>query len=508
MLTMNPHASHDRTLLSKAIITNFAFPVSAPGALYPLEKRPDPMHPSPVVAEPPTPTSTVALRRPHATSASEDDILPMPSISRTPQRSSSRTYRWVEDQQHLSGAAEHPPHLDAGVASTRAHPYLAYPHLSAASLAKDNKGTIRTIESYVFVDDDVAAQLEPTERVPRGRDASVAQSPSAGPRADTPSPAPAPVPAPATTPRKSFRSSQAIFPSSSPLRSLHLTFSSRRPSAPATSAPRSHSPASSISTFRRTPAPAGLHSRDSSLVTVNAIHQRSARTDSPELSASPPKTTAWKFKRPSVAGHFSPAPSDENESAHPPPRKSTSSSATQSGSSTVYTRTSSDVPHKMHFGSIRSHSSATIFSTSPSLWSLPTDASHINDPPESEHVLARDRLQSSSESSVVAWKPSSSPVPHFGSVSSLLASPRSRNRRKRKLIVSGIPPDDERRFQGVRKWCESFGELSSINRAPNGDLHVDFRKAEVADTVCRLNARVYIAGVGSVCLSWFTGKRP
>ncbi|EIW64190.1 uncharacterized protein TRAVEDRAFT_111365 [Trametes versicolor FP-101664 SS1] len=410
-------------------------------------------------------------------------------MSRTPHRSSSRTYRWVEDQQHVSGARPE----TAPPSSMRANPYLAYPHLSATSLVKDNKGTIRTVESYVFVDDDAP-------HAPRGRDAGATTQPAS--RAETPS-------AP-STPRKSFRSSQGLFHSASPLRSLHLTFSARRPSAPApaatSSVERSLSPASSTSTFRRTAATAAAaHSRGSSLSTVNAMHQRSARAASPELSASPPKTTAWKFKRPSVAGHFSPAPEDEQEGS-PPPRPSTSSSFTHSGSSTVYTRTSSDAPRKMHFGSIRSHSSTTIFSASPSLWSLPTDASHINDPPESEKVIARDRLQSSSEGASVAWKPSSTAVPHLGNVTNILTSPRSR--KKRKLIISGIPPDDERRFEGVRKWCESFGELNSITRAPNGDLHIDFRKVEVADTVCRLNARVYIAGVGSVCLSWFTGKRP
>ncbi|KAH9898263.1 hypothetical protein C8Q73DRAFT_744305 [Cubamyces lactineus] len=419
----------------------------------------------------------------------------MPAISRTPQRSSSRTYRWVEDQQHIGAAtnsasaattAPAPP----TTASAACHPYLAYPQLSAASLVKGNKDTIRTVESYVFVDDDVA---QPTERVPRGRDARVAEPAS---RTDTPS-----------TPRKSLRASQGIFHSGSPLRSLHLTFTSRRPSAPASSAPRAHSPgASSTSTFRRNPT--ASHSRGSSLSTANAIYQRSACTESPELSASPPKTTAWKFKRPSVAGHFSPAPEEEAEGI-PPPRPSTSSSVTHSGSSTVYTRTSSDAPRKMHFGSIRSHSSTTIFSSSPSLWSLPTDASHINDPPESQKVIARDRVLSASEgSSSATWKPSpAGVVPNIGGVTSMLTSPRARGR-KRKLIISGIPPDDARRFDGVKKWCESFGELNSITRVHNGDLHVDFRKAEVADTVCRLNARVYIAGVGSVCLSWFTGKRP
>ncbi|KAI0778324.1 hypothetical protein BD413DRAFT_465897 [Trametes elegans] len=417
-------------------------------------------------------------------------------MSRVPQRSSSRTYRWVEDQHHISGAADQAANsvddLDAPARSispspgARGNPYLAYPHLSAASLVKGNKD-IRTVESYVFVDDN---RVQPAERVPRGGDANGTQPAS---RSETPS-----------SPRKSQRTSQGIFHVGSPLRSLHLTLTSRRPSTPSSSAaPRAHSPASSTSTFRRNPGHAGSHSRGSSLATVNALHQRGGRADTPELAASPPKTTAWKFKRPSVADHFSPAPEEEPEPVHAP-RPSTSSSVTHSGSSTVYTRTSSDAPRKMHFGSIRSHSSATIFSASPSLWSLPTDASHINDLPDCEKVLARDRHLSGPEGAV--WKPVSSAGAHFGSVTNILATPRAR--RKRKLIISGIPPHDERRFEGVRKWCESFGELSSITRAPNGDLHVDFRKAEVADTVCRLNARVFIAGVGSVCLSWFTGKRP
>lgn len=32
--------------------------------------------------------------------------------------------------------------------------------------------------------------------------------------------------------------------------------------------------------------------------------------------------------------------------------------------------------------------------------------------------------------------------------------------------------------------AQSFGEVYSITRIPNGDLHVDFRKSEVAETVC------------------------
>ena len=56
-------------------------------------------------------------------------------------------------------------------------------------------------------------------------------------------------------------------------------------------------------------------------------------------------------------------------------------------------------------------------------------------------------------------------------------------RRKRKLVVSGIPQGDVRRYDSVRRWCEGFGEVNQITRIPNGDLHVDFRRSEVAETV-------------------------
>jgi len=74
--------------------------------------------------------------------------------------------------------------------------------------------------------------------------------------------------------------------------------------------------------------------------------------------------------------------------------------------------------------------------------------------------------------------------------------------------VSGVAMDDVRAVEGVRRWCETFGPLRQITRMPNGDLQVDFKKADVADQVCRLNAQVYIAGVGSVTLSWFVGRKP
>ncbi|KAL5533937.1 hypothetical protein ACEPAG_397 [Sanghuangporus baumii] len=79
--------------------------------------------------------------------------------------------------------------------------------------------------------------------------------------------------------------------------------------------------------------------------------------------------------------------------------------------------------------------------------------------------------------------------------------------KKKRLVVSGIAPDDTAAMDGLRRWCERFGELRQITRMPNGDLHIDFKRADVADTVCRISARVHIADVGSVNVSWTSGRR-
>ena len=42
---------------------------------------------------------------------------------------------------------------------------------------------------------------------------------------------------------------------------------------------------------------------------------------------------------------------------------------------------------------------------------------------------------------------------------------------------------------------------------PNGDLWVNFREEEVADTVCRVQATVFIREVGRVYLSWFSDRK-
>jgi hypothetical protein len=97
--------------------------------------------------------------------------------------------------------------------------------------------------------------------------------------------------------------------------------------------------------------------------------------------------------------------------------------------------------------------------------------------------------------------------------------------KKRKLVISGIGADDVCGWEGVKNWCEvhsppsfvclhgadsspqSFGQIRSMVRGLHDEIHVDFRKASVAETVCRVRARVVIKGVGHVDLSWYVGKR-
>ncbi|KAG1813252.1 uncharacterized protein BJ212DRAFT_1275765 [Suillus subaureus] len=196
-------------------------------------------------------------------------------------------------------------------------------------------------------------------------------------------------------------------------------------------------------------------------------------------------------------------------------------------------------PQKSHFfGSLRSRSqkavtsSLSLFTTEtsssfPTSFSLPASEPQLSQPPGFPSSLARKsstiRLPFSPKSKapdsalpnifVEASDATRPRIVYTGkghaprvSLSSIASQSRST---KKKLVIGGIAPNDVKRLEAVQKWCQSFGEVDQITRMPNGDLHVNFHKAEVADTVCRVRAKVYISGVGSVHLSWYSGnKRP
>ncbi|EMD31928.1 hypothetical protein CERSUDRAFT_88559, partial [Gelatoporia subvermispora B] len=109
---------------------------------------------------------------------------------------------------------------------------------------------------------------------------------------------------------------------------------------------------------------------------------------------------------------------------------------------------------------------------------------------------------------------------------SLFSALKRTKRRARKLVISGAPlsegvetaafskahlsdldlahrkAEQKRRYENAIKWCENFGPLRKVERKDDGSLHVYWKDREVADTVCRLHAQVYIEGVGRVSLAW------
>jgi len=242
----------------------------------------------------------------------------------------------------------------------------------------------------------------------------------------------------------------------------------------------------------------GRHGRTFSDGSLAPPQLQSSPHKNPSAASSPRSWGSWGFKRPSVLGAFTPPGSDvsidEGSALHlSPPRPSFSSSLTFS-SGTTGASTNPSTPY------MASPSPSRHRGPNHSLWSLPPDASHLHDPPNAENSVS---IKPGSLRLPFSFKSPRKGISHVPMV-----LPTSREKRKKKLVVSGIAKGDQARLEAVRKWCESFGEVNQITRMPNGDLHIDFRKAEVADTVCRVNARVHIAGVGSVSLSWYTGKRP
>ncbi|KAH9081673.1 hypothetical protein EDB83DRAFT_570697 [Lactarius deliciosus] len=141
--------------------------------------------------------------------------------------------------------------------------------------------------------------------------------------------------------------------------------------------------------------------------------------------------------------HPSDASADEGSASHlSPPRPSFSSSLTFSSGTTGVSMD----PCTPHLGTPSSASSSRPKDPQQSLWSLPPNASHLHDTPNAEtsvHVRPGTlRLPFSLKTSGKT----------FRHVPSML--PMSRDKRKKKLVVSGIAKDDQLRLEGVRKWCE------------------------------------------------------
>ncbi|KAF8433580.1 hypothetical protein L210DRAFT_2715474 [Boletus edulis BED1] len=466
-----------------------------------------------------SPSSTMTIRKP----ANASPRVPI-FVDATLRRRSSRLSRWLSELQ-----ASAPPDVlqdlaDVDPVGTRSNAYLAYPHLKALRLNLDDGDSLY---DYVVVDEDIALECPPED------------APHDQPSHES-------TPTDIATPRSTVR---LINPSQS-LRHFHLSRRSVSPS-PRTTAPQSPSRHPKFHRTSRgdlTSVTSGLsyHSRSTSL-------QTSLPRNASQIYSAP-RASSWRW-RPSVLGHFSSASIPDTDVRISPgdsftdrsrSRPSISSSNTCSSITTPTTMSMhengespvpSTPPSKTSslFGSLRVLSQAggmvsqPLFksdNSSPSLRpQYPASAPHLperqtmpSSSPKGEtgrlSFTFKRRDHSGGLNQIFVEEPDDS-QPHVlfagktgGPRLSLssLGSP-TRHSRKKKLVVSGIPLNDTRRLDAIQRWCQSFGEVDQITRMPNGDLHINFQKAEVADTVCRVRAKVNIVGAGSVHLSWVTGNK-
>jgi hypothetical protein len=302
-------------------------------------------------------------------------------------------------------------------------------------------------------------------------------------------------------PRLKNRLSQAFLRSSSP----HDTITSHQHNVTPAS---SHSPACVPSSSRSsTPLFSYFSDLQHSRTNQNTPEPPSQRYDSPDsnwtglesntLRSS--RTWAKKVPRASVLGYFSSTSLTSSEaslpSTTPGPRPSLSSSRSHMSTS----RTSSSIVAAdaggRKFLSVRTALSLQ----APSLWSLrSSDASAAEMRPDSNQSA-----ENTTRTPGITSIPQETAPSRFAKATAFLRPPNAK--RKRKMVVSGIKSGDLRREQALRKWCSSQGEVSRLVRVANGNIHVSYRSAEVAEEVCCIRGRVIIDGVGTVNLSWFRG---
>ncbi|KAG6817738.1 hypothetical protein H0H87_004529 [Tephrocybe sp. NHM501043] len=457
------------------------------------------------------------------TTPEEDPFNVRPVFLQPRRRRSSLLDKWIQEQQKPPDSDPPPPAL------------LAYPE---GSLPNPSTEDVVTLENYDLIDDDDIPAAPNDEEVPA---------------------------TPTTT--RSKRTSKllhtpASFRSFKPFRSASPAVASHADGG--TSSPRSSRflflprvpRLSTDATLVGARTPTHQHTRSASFATLGF----SATGNTPALNG--PNSVFSTRSRPSVLGHFTfdsmsqaSAPSD---TAYTPSRPSISSGETYASGTATTESEFPMTPSRMNFmDSLRfkTKSNGSVFSSASAIFSSgslpsrkagssqghgspvpPADGSNQNTlshrsqttriplAPKPGSKLANSNINHDTDDEdddneatchavKLSAKQASHTRPHvaYSSGGTLprvsLASLSSRHRKKKKLVVRGVGANDLRKFEGVRQWCESFGEVSQIVRMPNGDLHVHFRLAEVADTVCRLRAKVYIAGVGSVQLSWLTGDK-
>ncbi|KIK70756.1 hypothetical protein GYMLUDRAFT_65972 [Collybiopsis luxurians FD-317 M1] len=427
------------------------------------------------------------------TTPDEDPFNARPMIQPR-RRRSSMLDKWIQEQQKLPSS---PSTSDSSSGHPLGNPYLAYPDLEPTHEGRNLRGSAVTLGSFELVDD---------TDIPK--DSEVPLPPSTPP----------------STARKSFRGLNIPFRSQSPARSITPTSGT--------------TPLTPRKPFLPLGSPLGTSSQRSTSKQHNRSTSLSILNSSPSaMSESSPVSSKW---RPSVLGYFSSSATSQvsvipSETLYTPSRPSVSSNTTftttATSTSATATAMDNDIPAKPFLSNgvsslrLRQRSfqnlSCTVsaMTTENNVPAVRTSASkhaslRIPLAPKAGIRLSNSNVDSDDEESTAPAaaipKPNTkSEVVFKSSTLSKMsfATLSSKSSKKKRLIISGIAPNDVRKFDGVKKWCEGFGEVTHIVRMPNGDLHVHFRSADVADTVCRLRAKVYIVGCGSVGVSWTTGNK-
>ncbi|KAJ4472671.1 hypothetical protein C8R41DRAFT_589352 [Lentinula lateritia] len=438
-------------------------------------------------------------------------------------RRSSMLDKWIQEQQKLPSSPQSTPRASCNTLGPRGNPYLAYPGLGIPQESRSRSGSVITLGSYDLVDD---------EDIPQGSIPEIPLSPST----------------PTSTAHKGFLGTPTSF------RSLHNPFRSQSPARSSTptaeTAPRTPSrkpfiPLNSRLGQGSERSKPKQHNRSSSLsILNNPPLSPSTSSHMPEPSPTPSK---W---RPSVLGYFSSSATSQvsfipSETLYTPSRPSVSSNSTVTTTTSITSATATAknndapvttarlplnsgvasfrLPRRSHADMLHVQSSNSVENNVPnSSYARPSKGGSTRIPlaPKSTVRIANSNVnpihdddEERSLAPVHVAKHNAKPEIVFVASSKTntlskmsFAALSSKNNKKKRLIISGIASNDVRKFEGVKNWCESFGEVSHIIRMPNNDLHVHFRSADVADTVCRLRARVYIVGCGSVGVSWTTGN--
>ncbi|KAF7339284.1 hypothetical protein MSAN_02141900 [Mycena sanguinolenta] len=425
-------------------------------------------------------TTVFEMDDPPYTAAEDDPFHIQPLLLQPRRRRSSMLNKWIKDQQQVPtepGVVDDEPSLP--ISGTRSNPYLAYPELGSPAFHE----SVASVNSYDMVEDD-----------------------------DLPLETEIPV-TPLTTPS---RRSGLLTPSS--FRGFHIPF---RSSSPAGS-PGGFLGNSTAYAKHRTPLPART-----TLSTLNILGENNSFSASPATKSKWRPNTLHTRSRPSISSNHTYA-----------------TTLTATDSDTPITPPRSLAPESVR---TRSRSSGSVLkladnASSFSVWSGPSYLDELGEfprlPPGSNRATSTmscdgyigmppripprvplgpkpgSRLATSNTNSQtietrptkqdnkpeIAYSSPEAKTRTLPRVSFAVLGPR---KRKKRLVISGITAGDTRKFEAAKRWCEDFGEVSQITRMPNDDLHVHFRNADVADTVCRLRAKVYIRGVGSVQLSWY-----